>query len=229
VSFYKSSIKATFMNNIVYLYGAGGHSRVILDILESNNVTVKAVFDDDPAHAKLKNVPVTSGIRLLGSENFTEFEHPFIISIGSNVRRAEVAWLLRAKYGVAIHQSAIISPKATIGTGTVVLHGSIIQASAVLGEHVLINTAASVDHDNIIGDFAHISPHATLCGHVEVGEGTHIGAGAIVIPSVKVGKWCTVGAGAVVLRDVADFSVVVGNPARVIKTFIPQEVMPLRT
>jgi sugar O-acyltransferase (sialic acid O-acetyltransferase NeuD family) len=200
----------------MYLYGAGGHSKVITDILNSLGIEVIGMFDDNPPNARFKGMEIRDGIRLLG-EGFPALDAPLIISVGNNARRAELASLIGVTYGTAIHGTAIISDQATIGVGTVVLHGAIVQAGATIGTHVLINTAASIDHDNVIGDYAHISPHATLCGHVHVGEGTHIGAGAVVIPSIRIGCWCTVGAGAVVIRDVPDFATVVGNPAKVIK------------
>ena len=200
----------------MYLYGAGGHSKVITDILNSLGVEVKGVFDDKPSGAKLKTMEIDSGIRVQG-ESFPKLDAPLIISVGNNLRRAELDAMLQANYGTAIHGTAIISAKASIGVGTVILQGAIVQSAAKVGKHVLINTAASIDHDNEIGDYAHISPHATLCGHVKVGEGTHIGAGAVVIPSIRIGKWCTVGAGTVVIRDIPDYATAVGNPARIIK------------
>jgi sugar O-acyltransferase (sialic acid O-acetyltransferase NeuD family) len=201
----------------MYLYGAGGHSKVITDILNSLGIQVIRVFDDKPSGAKLRSIEIDSGIRILG-ESFPELDAPLIISVGDNVRRAEIAgMLISATYGQAIHGTAIISSKASIGAGTVILHGAIVQAATEIGKHVLINTAASIDHDNVIGDYVHISPHATLCGHVQIGEGTHIGAGAVVIPSIRIGRWCTIGAGAVVIRDIPDFATAVGNPARVLK------------
>ncbi len=200
----------------MYLYGAGGHSKVITDILNSLGIAVTGMFDDSPLTARFNPMEIRDGIRLLG-EGFPRLNAPLIISVGNNSRRAELASLIDAVYGMAIHGTAIVSAKATIGVGTVVLQGAIIQAGTKIGQHVLINTAASIDHDNIIGDYAHISPHATLCGHVQVGEGTHIGAGAVVIPSVRIGKWCTIGAGAVVIKDIPDFATAVGNPARIIK------------
>lgn len=205
-----------FDHKQMYLYGAGGHSKVITEILNSLGTTVIGMFDDRPPMAKFKIMEIRDGIRLLG-EGFPTLDAPLIISVGNNARRAELVSLIDATYGTAIHRTAIVSEQVTIGLGTVVLHGSIIQAGTKIGAHVLINTAASIDHDNIIGDYAHISPHATLCGHVQVGEGTHIGAGAIVIPSVRIGRWCTIGAGAVVIKDIPDFATAVGNPARVIK------------
>ena len=210
--------------NCMYLYGAGGHAKVIYDILQSFGITVSGVFDDNPADAKLRIMKVANGIKLLG-EGFPQLEAPLIIAVGNNARRAELASLIKADYGVAIHRSAIIASTASVGVGTVVLHGAVVQTDTQIGAHVLVNTAASIDHDNTIGDYAHVSPHATLCGHVEVGEGTHIGAGAVVIQNIRIGRWCTVGAGAVVLRDIPDFSTAVGNPARVIKVREQQPVL----
>jgi sugar O-acyltransferase (sialic acid O-acetyltransferase NeuD family) len=200
----------------MYLYGAGGHSKVITDILNSLNIRVIGMFDDNPAKARFQVMEIRNGRELLAS-GFPKLDAPLIICVGDNFRRSQIALAIDTTYGKAIHSTAIVSKLSTIGFGTVVLHGAIVQAGTTIGKHVLINTAASVDHDNTIGDYAHISPHATLCGHVEVGEGTHIGAGAVVIPSIRIGKWCTVGAGAVVIKDIPDFATAVGNPAKVIK------------
>jgi acetyltransferase EpsM len=209
----------------MYLYGAGGHAKVVADILTSRGVRVAGVFDDNPPHAKLRIMEVRDGVQLLGGA-FPKLDAPMIITVGHNGRRAELAALLDVTFGTAIHPSAIIEAGVPIGVGSMILHGSILQAGARVGRHVLINTAASIDHDNLLGDFVHVSPHATLCGHVEVGEGTHIGAAAVVIPQVKIGRWCTIGAGAVILRDVPDYATVVGNPGRVIKIKDPKATKP---
>jgi acetyltransferase EpsM len=200
----------------VRIYGAGGHSHVIKEVLKMNNYEITDTFDDKPeqVHHASKNVEI--GAR----HNINNFPHegdPVVIAVGINKEREEISQFLKCSYEKAIHESAIISDSSKIGEGTVVFAGAIIQPNTVIGRHVIINTGASVDHDNIIGDFAHISPKAALCGHVEVGEGSHIGVGAVVIPKIKIGKWCTIGAGTIVLNDVPDYSVVVGNPGKIIK------------
>ncbi len=200
----------------VRIYGAGGHSQVIKEVLIQNGYTVTHTFDDKPLQTHHGSKNVEMGLR----DDITKFPHngdPVIIAIGINSERAEIASFLDSKFEKAIHESAIISPTSTIGEGTVVFAGAIVQPNTSIGRHVIINTSASVDHDNIIGDFAHISPKASLCGHVEVGEGSHVGVGAVVIPKVKIGKWCTIGAGTVVLKDVPDYATVVGNPGKIIK------------
>ncbi|MFD1162115.1 acetyltransferase [Hwangdonia seohaensis] len=200
----------------IRLYGAGGHSQIIKSILIHNGISVTDVFDDDPAlsHPNFDNIIISSRKRANG---FPHKGDPFIIAIGDNKQRYEVSKFLKSEYSKAIHGSAIIDSSVKIGQGTVVYAGAAIQPNTTIGNHVIINTLASVDHDNIIEDFVHISPNATLCGLVEIGEGTHVGAGAVIIPEIKVGKWCVIGAGAVIIRDVPDYSIVVGNPGRVIK------------
>jgi sugar O-acyltransferase (sialic acid O-acetyltransferase NeuD family) len=204
------------VNNGVYVYGAGGHSLVVMDVLRDLGIPVLAVYADEGRRHQKHDI-VLPGIRVAGVDEFDDPKAPFVMCIGQNSERAEIVRALKyAEFFTAIHSSAIVAPTASIGEGTVILHGAVVQANARIGQHVLINTAASVDHDNIIGDYVHISPHATLCGHVEIGEGTHVGAGAVIIPSVKVGKWSTIGAGAVIIRDVPDGVTVVGNPAHIV-------------
>tara|TARA_R110002012_G_scaffold283304_2_gene473592 strand:+ start:39840 stop:40478 length:639 start_codon:yes stop_codon:yes gene_type:complete len=199
------------------IYGAGGHSQVIREVLEAQNYSIVTTFDDKPLGSHYASKNVSDGAR----NDLANFEHdgpPLIIAIGNNSERAEVSKFLKCTYGKAIHSSAIIAPSASIGDGTVVFAGAIVQPNTSIGEHVIINTGASVDHDNSIGNYAHISPKAALCGHVTVGEGSHVGVGAVIIPKVKIGKWCVIGAGSVILKDVPDYTTVVGNPARIIKT-----------
>jgi acetyltransferase EpsM len=200
----------------VRIYGAGGHSQVIKEVLEENNYKVTETFDDKPSGSHYASKNVVKGARE-DLKNFPHHGDPVIIAVGNNTERAEVAGFLNCEFEKAIHKSAIISSTSKIGIGTVVFAGAIVQPNTVVGKHVIVNTGASIDHDNIIGDFAHISPKAALCGHVEVGEGSHVGVGAVVIPKIKIGKWCTIGAGTIVIKDVPDYATVVGNPGKIIK------------
>lgn len=201
----------------VYVYGAGGHAKVVIDVLRAQNITVLDMFDDDLSVKHDLGLRAKPGIVASGVASFEKLGSPIIIGIGDNRIRSRIAEQLLGPYGTAVHPSALVAADVEIGAGTVILHGGMVQASTKLGKHVLINTGAQVDHDNLIGDFCHISPSATLCGYVEVGEGTHVGAGATVIPGVRIGRWCTIGAGSVVIGDVPDYATVVGNPARIIK------------
>lgn len=198
------------------LYGASGHGRVILDTLEVAGQRVSYFIDDNPDLAVFEAVPVLS--RNAFDQLDENKKWSLIVSIGNNRIRKEISLgLSMHEFGKAIHDKAIVSSKALIGAGTVVMAGAVINANVHIGKHVIINTSASVDHDCSIADYVHISPNATLCGNVTIAEGAHIAAGATLIPGISVGAWSTVGAGAVVLRDVPAGVTVIGNPATIIK------------
>lgn len=192
----------------MYLFGASGHAKVIMDILTASGQKVDALIDDNEKVNALNGYKVMHGV--------TDAS-PIIVSIGVNAIRKKVVEKLTGEFGTAIHPSAIVSPSAKIGEGTVVMAGAIINADAVIGKHCIINTGASVDHECVIGDYCHIAPHATLCGQVHVGEGSMVGVGACVIPCKNIGSWCTIGAGAAVVKDIPDGGTAVGVPAKVIK------------
>ena len=201
------------------VYGASGHGKVIIEILESVDTPHIEVWDDADK-PPIWEYPV---LKPFSSENWED--NQFVISIGVNATRKRVAEKLGAvaTFGTAIHATARLSKRATVGEGTVVMGGVTINADTQVGKHCIINTSASIDHDCVIGDYAHVSPNATLSGDVHIGEGTHFGAGASAIQGIRIGKWCTVGAGTVVIRDIPDYATAVGNPARIIKYKEPQQ------
>ena len=199
----------------VYLFGASGHGKVIKDILNANGIKVDAYVDDN------LQVNECTGCKVLhDAKGLT----PMIVSIGVNKIRRIVVDRLIAKanaegypleFATAIHPSAIISPSAKIGEGTVVMAGAVINADAVIGKHCIVNTGATVDHDCVIGDYCHIAPGANVSGGTHIGEGTWIGVGACVIQCLNIGKDCMIGAGSVVVKDIPDGVTAYGNPCKV--------------
>ena len=195
----------------MYLYGASGHCKVIIDILKKNKIKIESIFDDNESINKIFEFSVVK----FNNQNISG---ELLISIGNNaVRKQLVNELKHKSYGKAIDPKAIISSNSTIKEGTVVMANAIINTSAEVGKHCIVNSAAVVEHDCKLDNFVHVSPSVTICGGVQIGEGTHIGAGTTIIPNIKIGKWCTIGAGSVVIKDVSDGVTVVGNPAKEIK------------
>jgi sugar O-acyltransferase (sialic acid O-acetyltransferase NeuD family) len=197
----------------MHIIGAGGHAKVIIDILIASNQEISGVWDENPAIKTVLNQPVIGNFVAFQAINY----QPVIIAIGNNLIRKKIAEELTVKSGIAIHPKSAISTTASLGDGTVVMANASINADVSIGKHVIINTNAAIDHDCEIGDFVHLSPQVGLGGNVQVGEGTHVGIGASVKQGIKIGKWATIGAGAVVIRDIPDYAVAVGNPTRIIK------------
>jgi len=200
------------MENNIILYGASGHCKVIIDILECSNRSIKTIIDDNPKVTNIveKAVVHSSSVQLCSSDKV-------ILTIGSNKVRKKLSTQIKTNFASAIHPKAVVSSYSKINEGTVVMMGVIINSDASIGKHCIVNSNAVIEHDCTIEDFVHISPNASLAGGVFVGEGSQVGIGATVIQNVRIGKWCVIGAGAVVLKDVPDFAVVVGNPGKIIK------------
>lgn len=194
----------------LFIYGASGHSKVIVEIAEQLSYSIAGLLDANPAIKNLLGYPVSTSDDSAGKAFW-------IIGIGNNGIRKKISLAEARSYISLVHLAANLSKRATIGEGTVVMAGVSINADVCVGKHCIINTNASIDHDCEIADYVHVSPNAALAGNVTVGEGTHIGIGASIIQGLKIGRWCTIGAGAVIIHDVPDGATVVGNPGRVIK------------
>jgi acetyltransferase EpsM len=197
----------------MYLFGASGHCKVIIDIIQKSNLgSIEYIVDDNPIVNELNSIPIIK----TPHDNFFK-DKSLIISIGNNEIRKKIAGRISASYLIAIHPKSILANNTFIDMGTVIMAGAIINSDVKIGKHVIINSGAVVEHDCVLSDFVHISPNTSLAGNIIVGEGTHIGIGASIIQGVKIGKWATIGAGAVILNDVPDYSVIVGNPGKIIK------------
>lgn len=200
------------MGNKVIILGAGGHAKVIADIIQKSGDDLIGFLDDN------MDLPETiMGYPYLGT--ITEAgklknDHSFIIGIGNNQIRKKIAEQLHLNWYTAIHPHASIAMETTIGEGTVVMANAVINASSVIGRHCIINTAAVIEHDNRIGDFVHISPGATLCGTVCVGNMTHVGAGVVIKNNVSVCENTILGAGCTVINDIEKKGIYIGTPAK---------------
>ena len=200
------------MENKVTLYGASGHGKVIIDILESMGWVIDSILDDNPNLSQLLSYPITrpNASMLINTQQV-------IISIGNNRVRKILSKSMNCTFATAIHPTSSISTYARVQEGTVVMAGVIINSESTIGKHCIVNSGAVVEHDCFIDDFVHISPNASLAGNVRVMEGAHVGIGASVIQGITIGKWATIGAGSVIINDVPDYAVVVGNPGKIIK------------
>jgi UDP-perosamine 4-acetyltransferase len=206
----------------VLIIGAGGHGKVVLDILRASAVHRPIGFlDADPAltGSTLSGLPVLGQINQLPKLKLKA--QGAVVAIGDNRARARYGELLRQQGWDlinAIHPRATVSPTATLGANIVIAAGAVVAADAQVADHVIVNTSAVVDHECRIGRAVHICPAAALAGRVTVGEMAFIGLGSRIIQCLTVGSHAVVGAGAVVIADIPDLATVVGIPARVIKT-----------
>jgi UDP-perosamine 4-acetyltransferase len=201
--------------------GAGGHAKVILDILRlMNEYRVVGLLDPTCVGKSVCGVPVLGGDELLTSFHAEGIEAAFlgVGGVGDNTLRSKLFEKVQAAgftFINVIHPAAILAQGIQLGQGVAIMAGVIVNTDTRIGDNVIINTGAIVEHDCEIASHAHISPGAVLCGGVRVGMGAHIGAGATVREYVTIGDNALVGAGAVVVKDVPPGVVVLGVPARI--------------
>ncbi|MBR6533776.1 MAG: acetyltransferase [Clostridia bacterium] len=201
------------MHDLIII-GAGGHAKVIADIATANDYNIIGFLDDNCDIQKLLNFD-----RLGKIEDAPLFSNKaqFIIAIGNNAVRKEIAQKYNLSFATLIHPTAVIGSQVEIHKGTVVMPLAVINSSSKIGEHCIINSASVIEHDNTINNFTHISPNATLCGTVKIGKNCHIGANATVINNTNICDDCVIGAGAVVTKNIEKSGTYIGIPAKVIK------------
>lgn len=192
-----------------YIYGAGGHGKVVLDAMNLAGISCEGFIDDGVVASWMGlNVQPLASLDL----------HQKLclhLAIGNGkVREIIVNKLETINFFSVLHPAASIAKAAEIGLGTLVAAQAVIAPDAKIGQHCIINHSAVVDHDCSVGNFSHIAPQSSLGGASQVGKGVLIGAGAVILPSIVVGDYATVGAGAVVTKNISAGAVVVGNPAR---------------
>jgi UDP-perosamine 4-acetyltransferase len=224
MSFFESASTRCDVIRVVGL-GAGGHAKVVIEILRLMG-GYELVGLLDPKR-ELWGTGIL-GIRVLGDDNllpelYNQGVHHAFIGLGTTgdtrPRRRLYEKVHRQGFQVvqAIHPQAVIAPSVEIGHGPTIMAGAVINAAARLGDNVIVNSGAIIEHDCAIGDHVHIATGARLASTVYVSEGAHIGLSASIRQCIHIGRNAIVGAGAVVVDDVPDSVVVVGVPARTLR------------
>lgn len=212
------------MKKVVGL-GAGGHAKVVMDILRlMGGYEIIGLLDSKRQlwQSEVLGVPVLGGDSLLIKLREDGVSHAFIGlgTIGDPKGRIslyETARKLSFEIVDAIHPSAIISSYAEVGYGATIMANAVINASAKIGDDVIVNTGSIIEHDCTIDNHVHIATGARLASTVSVGEGSHIGIGASVRQCITIGRNALIGAGSVVVDDIPDNAIACGVPAKVLR------------
>lgn len=211
------------MSEKIVVYGAGGLGRESAVLVEqtlcrSGAELVGFIDDGAPPGTEYGSVRVLGGI-----DRLLEMDGPLgvVIAIADPRVKKKIVSRLSADprffFPNVIHPRAVIEPRATIGCGALFAIDAYVSVDAAIGDFVFLNYRVTVGHDAVIGSFCSVMPTAAISGCVELGEGCLAGVASSIRQGTKVGSWSTIGMGAVVVRDVAEGSTVIGNPAREIK------------
>lgn len=208
------------MKNLI-LVGGGGHCKSVIDVAESAGYTILGVLDrpeefgkkvldyevigcddDIPKYAGNAEFVVTVG--QIKSASLRVKLHRLIIEAGG-------------KLATIVSPTAHVSRYASIGEGTVVMHGAVVNADAVIGKGCIINTMAIVEHDAEIGDYCHISTGTIINGGAKIENETFVGSQSVVNQLVKVSRGGVIASLSAINRDTEEDGIY-GNLSKRIAT-----------
>lgn len=209
---------------ILAIYCGGGLGREVFELAYLINeikhrwekiIFVDDVIPDDRVH----------GIEKFSFDEFKKIYTPndvkFVIANGEPVVRDLLYNKVKESgynFDTLIHPDVRISKTTTLGDGVIINMGVIITCDIAIGNNVYFQPFSCVGHDAKIDDSCVISSYSAICGHCEIGKASYIATHSAIKENIKVGSNCIVGMGAMVLRNVPDKMVVLGNPARIIRT-----------
>lgn len=208
----------------IVLVGTGENSVQAVAIFRHHvDIEVVGFFDDNPERHGSTHL----GRPVLGATDAVA-QHAAALgitggfaAIGDNRARARTAAKLRAAglYLVnAIHPQSMIDAPQYLGQGLMVEMGAAIHADAIVGDGTFVMGGAIVSHHSTVGCWSLLGGGTVFGGNVVVGDYTTLGCGTIVQPHTRIGNYVVTGIGTAVTKDLADGSVAVGVPARVVRT-----------
>ena len=209
-------------NNII-IWGGKSQSRIAIEIIKLNKKN-KIIAIVDP---KINKLEISNLIPFVKTENdfkkYLKKKNYFIVGIsgGYGLARSLISEKLikcNLKPLNVIHPTAILDKTCKIGEGLQVMPGACVNYFSKIGDFVILNTSSTVDHECIIGKGVHIMGNAYVGGRVKIGNFVTIGSNATIFPDIEIKNGAFIGAGSVVRKNVGENQVVVGNPAKFLKS-----------
>jgi sugar O-acyltransferase (sialic acid O-acetyltransferase NeuD family) len=196
------------------LIGAGGHARSCIDVIECEGSFQIAGLVEFSRQSNEKRSEFDHAVVGIDDDlsELSKIHQYALIAIGQilsaepRIRLYQKVTQLGFQLPIIISPTAYVSRFATLGAGTVVMHGAIINAGANIGNNCIINSRALIEHDVKVGDHCHISTGAILNGDVVVGSETFIGSGSVLKQGISIGNNCLIGMGITVRHNLPDFT-----------------------
>ncbi|PIS02449.1 MAG: acetyltransferase [Chlamydiae bacterium CG10_big_fil_rev_8_21_14_0_10_42_34] len=195
-------------NNRIVIFGCGGHSRSVTDVLLSTQNKLLITYVDKEA----KEGETLFGFPVLKSLEFADL--PFFFAIGDNIQRKEMYEQMGSDHLISIQSSKThLEKDAKIGKGVFIGNFTHIGTQTKIGNNTILSSGSNVEQGCVIGNHSHIGPGAVVSSRSALGDQVFIGAGATVEDSISICSNVIIGAGALITRDIEQPGVYIGRPA----------------
>ena len=210
-------------NKDIYILGVGRNTIVYIDLVEACGYKVAGLYHyNDERIGEL-----ISGHKIVDSNNnlfkkTSLMGMNFAISVGNNKIRAELAKNIRELGGnlpTLIHPTAVVSKHTQLALGVIIHANSVVQADVIIGQDTIVSYNVSVTHTSKIGKNSYLAANSNIGAFLEIQDNVLIGQSAVIVSGKLnyVGHDSLIGAGSVIIRNVEPYSVMAGNPGKVIK------------
>jgi sugar O-acyltransferase (sialic acid O-acetyltransferase NeuD family) len=202
----------------ILIIGGGGFAKEIVWLANECNRDVIGVLDDDESvHGSL-----VQGVKVLGDiSSWQKYDAELVIAIGNPRTRALVAEKVEKlgipTYATLVHPSVKYSDTVEFSEGCIICANSILTTDVNIGKHVILNLSVTVGHETNIGQFSTVAPIVAISGNVTVEGFSEIGTGACIRQGAKIGRGAMLGMGGDLTKNIPDFTIFAGNPAKKLK------------
>src|SRR5690554_750014 len=213
-------------NKEIYILGVGYNTIVYIDLAESCGYKITGLYhyNDERTDELIHNHKIIdSNMNLLKKKSLKGMS--FAISVGDNNIRTDLANKIREKGGdlpTLIHPTAVVSKYSKIEQGVVIQANSVVQADALIQQDTVISSNVSIAHNSLIGKGCYLAFNSIIGAYIKVQDLVFVGQSAAIVSGKLnfVGQNAIIGAGSVILHDVEPYSIVAGNPAKLIRKVI---------
>lgn len=205
----------------IILIGGGGHCKSVIDAALGSGRRIAGIIDVPEAVGQC-----VLGIPVIGTDDdIAKYadDHEFIVTVGfiadCSVRRRLVAKVaaVGGRFATVFAADAYVSPFASIGDGTVVLHKALVNADARIGMNCIVNTGAIIEHDVVVLDLCHISTGARINGGCKLGQEVFVGSGSVVNQCTDICNGAIIASSSLVNRHIAEPGIYAGVPVHKIE------------
>lgn len=212
------------MKKIVIIGGRGNGTVIASTIEDCKNIgqNIECVGFLNDNEVEINGYPVLGGIKNQDWEKLNQ-EFLFVYAM-TNVKQASERYQMLNdlnipidRFATVIHPLAVVSDKAYLGKGVVLMPFTVVSPNAKIGNHSQMYAQSFIGHDSELKEMVFVANNASIGGRIVIHNGAHIGSNCSILERLVIGEFSVIGLSSNVLEDVDSYSVYVGNPAKKIK------------